>query len=192
MGLIAVAAGRCAAVVTHLEMRMRPATFVEPASALVLDHWPRPDPGRYRALFKAVGAPWLWYSRTSLDDAALTPLISSPTTDVYAVRDGAREVGLLELDFAAPRDCLIAYLGLVPGYHGQGHGRWLMAHALRLGWRADVERLWVHTCSLDHPSALNFYRAQGFVPFRREIETFPDPRLTGHLPRDCAPQIPLL
>ena len=192
MGLIPVDAGRCAAVVTHLEMCTRPAPAPTPASPLVLDRWEHPDAGRYRDLFKAVGAPWLWYSRTSLDDAALTPLIHSPTNDIYAVRDGAREVGMLELDFAAPRECMIAYLGLVPGYHGQGHGRWLMAHALRLAWRADVERVWVHTCSLDHPLALGFYRAQGFVPFKRELETFPDPRLSGHLPRDCAPQIPLL
>ena len=46
--------------------------------------------------------------------------------------------------------------------------------------------------ALDHPSALGFYRAQGFVPFARAVETFPDPRLTGHLPRDAAPHVPLL
>jgi hypothetical protein len=50
----------------------------------------------------------------------------------------------------------------------------------------------VHTCTLDHPSALGFYRAQGFTPFARAIETFDDPRLTGILPREAATQIPLL
>jgi hypothetical protein len=50
----------------------------------------------------------------------------------------------------------------------------------------------VHTCSLDHPAALPAYRRAGFVPFKRAIERFPDPRLLGILPRDCAPQIPLI
>ncbi len=50
----------------------------------------------------------------------------------------------------------------------------------------------VQTCTLDHPAALAAYRRAGFVPFKREIERFPDPRLIGVLPRDCAPQIPLI
>jgi GNAT superfamily N-acetyltransferase len=75
---------------------------------------------------------------------------------------------------------------------GQGHGRWLMAQALALAWRPETVRVSLNTCTLDHPSALNFYRAQGFAPVKRTIETFPDPRATGLLPPDAAPQVPLL
>jgi hypothetical protein len=50
----------------------------------------------------------------------------------------------------------------------------------------------VHTCSLDHPAALPSYLRAGFRPVRRAFESFPDPRLSGLLPRDAAPQIPLL
>jgi GNAT superfamily N-acetyltransferase len=99
---------------------------------------------------------------------------------------------MLELDFRESGQCEIAYFGLVPELAGHGHGRWLMAQTLALAWVPGIERLWVHTCTLDHPSALNFYRAQGFVPFARAVETFDDPRLGGVLPRDAAPQIPLL
>src|SRR3546814_14946996 len=67
-----------------------------------------------------------------------------------------------------------------------------MAHALALAWRKGVARVWVHTCTLDHPAALGFYRASGFTPIRRTIETFADPRALGVLPRDAAPQIPYL
>ena len=59
-------------------------------------------------------------------------------------------------------------------------------------WTTQVDRVWVHTCTLDHPAALNFYRKQGFEAVSRAIETFPDPRITGHLPRDAAPHIPLI
>ncbi|WP_420822333.1 hypothetical protein [Sphingomonas aracearum] len=55
-----------------------------------------------------------------------------------------------------------------------------------------MRRVALHTCTLDHPSALNFYRAQGFVPVSRTIETFADPRALGLLPEDAAPQIPYL
>ena len=52
--------------------------------------------------------------------------------------------------------------------------------------------MWVHTCTLDHPGALGFYRRNGFTPFARAIETFADPRLIDVLPRDTAPQTPLI
>ena len=53
-------------------------------------------------------------------------------------------------------------------------------------------RVHVHTCSLDHPAALAAYRRAGFVAVARKVETFIDPRLAGILPRDCAPQVPLV
>jgi ribosomal protein S18 acetylase RimI-like enzyme len=52
--------------------------------------------------------------------------------------------------------------------------------------------VWVHTCTLDHPSALGFYRRHGFTAIGRAVETFTDPRVLGVLPMDAAPQIPLL
>ena len=64
--------------------------------------------------------------------------------------------------------------------------------AQALAWRKHVARVWVHTCTLDHPRALDFYRKAGFTAISRTIETFADPRLTGALPADSAPQIPLL
>jgi hypothetical protein len=52
--------------------------------------------------------------------------------------------------------------------------------------------VWVHTCTLDHPHALGFYRASGFAAISRTVETFADPRLSGHLSPDAAPHVPLL
>jgi GNAT superfamily N-acetyltransferase len=128
-----------------------------------------------------------------MDDAELGRIIGDPAVEIFAVLDRQGiEIGFLEIDFREPNAAEIAYLGFVPELVGKGHGRWLMGHALSLGWRKDVKRLWVHTCTLDHPSALGFYRAQGFTPFARAIETFDDPRLTGILRREAAPQIPLL
>jgi GNAT superfamily N-acetyltransferase len=193
MALTAVPDDRCAAIVTHLEMTARPRPRPVAPSPLRLVHWPKPDLAKYRALFSRVGTPWLWFSRAVMPDSAVAKIIGDPAVEVFAVTDpNGIEVGILELDFRRLPDCEIGYFGLVPELNGRGHGRWLMGEALSRAWRKDVTRVWVHTCTLDHPSALNFYRAQGFVAFKREIEIFPDPRLTGHLPCDAAPQVPLL
>lgn len=182
-----------ATIVTHLEMRGRTALRPIPESRLRLVRWPAPELAKYRALFTRVGAPWLWFSRLVMPDNELSAILTDSAIEVYAVVDPTGiEVGMLELDFRKNADCEIAYFGLIPELAGAGHGRWLMAQTMTLAWRSEVERVWVHTCTLDHPSALNFYRSQGFSAINREVETFSDPRIIGVLPPDAAPQIPLL
>jgi GNAT superfamily N-acetyltransferase len=163
-------------------------------SALQLRHWPAPvDRDAYRALFRAIGENWLWQGRLVVDDERLRAILDAPTTQVHvATRRDGTPVGLLELDFAVPGTAELAYFGLVPGMTGHGHGHWLMAHALRLAWRPGITRVWVHTCDLDHPAALGFYIASGFVPFERAIEIIPDPRLVGIHPPDAAARIPII
>jgi GNAT superfamily N-acetyltransferase len=164
-----------------------------PSSPFRLVRWPQPRLDSYRTLFRRVGEPWLWFSRLVMPDETVTAIIGDPRVQVFAVvGPGGIEVGMLELDFREESNCELAYFGLVPELAGQGHGRWLMAQALAFAWTPGIERVWVHTCTLDHPLALGFYRAQGFVPFARAVETFADPRLSGHLPRDAAPHVPLL
>ncbi|NJR80254.1 GNAT family N-acetyltransferase [Sphingomonas corticis] len=193
MGLIAVPRGELATVVTTLEMRRRPPLRPLPPSPLRLVRWDRPAPDRYRTLFRRVGARWLWFSRLAMDDAALRAIIDDPGIQVFAAVDRAGiEVGMLELDFRRAGACELSYLALVPELAGKGLGRWLMAEALARAWLPGVERVWLHTCTLDHPRALGFYRAQGFEAVARTVETFADPRLAGWLPPDCAPQVPLL
>lgn len=190
MGLTPVPDDWLATVVTTLEMRERPRARPLPSSPLQLVRWRTPNPAKYRALFRRVGSPWLWYSRLLLDDAALLARLAR--AEVYAVADPAGiEVGMLELQ-SADAIVEVSYLGLVPELTGQGHGRWLMGHALALAWRPGTACVRLNTCTLDHPRALGFYRAQGFVAVRRTVETFPDPRVAGLLPADAAPQIPLL
>ena len=188
-----VADGELAAVVTWLEMRTPPEQHVVPPSTLSLMRVEVPEPEHYRQLFRLVGAPWLWFSRLIMDDAHLAAIIQHPKVELYEVLDGNdREVGMAELDFRDARECELAFIGLIPELSGKGHGRWLLAESVRRAWREGVDRVHVHTCSLDHPAALTAYRRAGFTPFRRAIERFPDPRLLGILPRDCAPQVPLL
>ena len=193
MGLTPVPKGELATVVTSLEMRRRPPARPMPEARLTLQRWAASDLTKYRALFTRVGAPWLWYSRLAMADERLRAIIHDPAVHVFAALDRRGiEVGMLELDYREPATCELSYFALVPELTGQGHGRWLMAEALMRAWAPGVARVWVHTCTLDHPRALPFYMAAGFVPYARTLETFPDPRLIGLLPRDVAPQVPVL
>jgi GNAT superfamily N-acetyltransferase len=181
-----------AAVVTFLEMTESPGGDVPP-STLDLQPIAEPTAERYRALFRLVGAPWLWFSRLALADDELLAIIRDPRVELFVVLDGnGRDVGMLELGFREPASCELAFVGLVPDLAGLGHGRWLLSEAVHRAWREGVTRVHVHTCSLDHPAALAAYQRAGFTPYKRAIERFPDPRLTGILPSDCAPQVPLL
>lgn len=192
-GLTELRDDQVAAIVTTLEMTERPRPRALPDASLRLVRWEQPAPDKYRTLFRRVGAHWLWFSRLVMDDAALTAIVHDPAVEVYAAVDRAGiEVGMLELDFRRSHACEIGYFALVPELAGRGLGRWLMAQALGLAWRGGIERVWLHTCSLDHHKALGFYRAQGFVATRRTVETFTDPRVLGVLPADAAPQVPLL
>lgn len=186
--------GHIAAIVTSLEMTERPPLRPMPAGELRLERWEAPALEKYRLLYRRVGEPWLWFSRLVMPDDELAAIIHHPDVMIWAVSDRRGiEVGILELDFREAGQCELAFFGLIPALNGKGHGRWLMAMALQAAWaRKDVERLWVHTCTLDAPGALGFYIKSGFRPYQRQLETFPDPRLTGHLPREAAPQIPII
>jgi GNAT superfamily N-acetyltransferase len=182
--------GDLAAVVTYLEMTEPPAEPV-PATSLQLRRI-RPTLDDYRALFRKIGAPWLWFSRLAMADAELEAIITDPGVELLEVAAVEAVVGMLELDFRTAGECEIAFIGLVPSLTGEGHGRWLIAEAVHRAWREGVTRVHVHTCSLDHPAALAAYRRAGFVPYKRAIERFADPGLSGILQADAAPQVPLL
>jgi GNAT superfamily N-acetyltransferase len=185
--LIRLPPGHVGAVVTFLEMTERPADMTVTPSPLRMEPWDA-DPASYRTLFARVGGRWLWFSRLAMDDAEL----ASKLGQLHLVRDpDGGEAGFIELDFAEPGRCQIRFLGLVPEMAGRGHGRWLFAETLARAWAPGVERVAVHTCSLDHPAALPAYLRTGFRAYARAFESFPDPRLAGLLPRDAAPQIPL-
>lgn len=185
--------GRLAAAVTYLEQRTPPAPRPEPAHAdLALDRLRGGDLARYRALFRAVGEPWLWFGRTLQSDAELTALLDDDAIEALALVRAGRDIGLLELD---ARDCAeveLAYFGVVPDAVGRGLGRWLMNRALERAWAHGPRRVFVHTCSFDHPDALAFYIRSGFVPYARAVEIAADPRLSGHLPRQAAPHVPVI
>ena len=178
-GLHDVPPDRIAAVVTSLEMMARPALRPEIGGPWQLREMKRPDPDAYRALYSKIGDEWIWFSRLMMSDAELTAILWHPEVEVYGLDVAGQVEGLLELDYRTAGEAELAFFGVTASLVGGGAARWLMNRALEKVWQRPISRFWVHTCTLDHPNALAFYRRSGFVPFRRQIEIAPDPRLQG-------------
>jgi GNAT superfamily N-acetyltransferase len=191
-GYADVPPGKIASVVTCLDMTAPPPSRPTPAATLEVERWQRPDVPAYRALYRSIGEPWLWFSRLVMSEAALAAILGDPAVEVYVLRQGERRIGLLELDFREEGLCELAFFGLTPEAIGNGAGRLLMNEAVRRAWARPIRRFWVHTCSLDHPAALGFYQRSGFTPYALMVEVADDPRLTGVLPREAAPHVPLI
>jgi GNAT superfamily N-acetyltransferase len=187
-----IPAGKIAAVVTYLEMTARPAPRPDPAGAWTLRRVEMPPLDWFRDLYRRVGEEWLWFSRLQMSDADLVAIIHSPQVEVYALEHEGRDEGLLELDFREAGQCELSFFGVTAKLIGSGAGRWLMNRALELAWSRPIARVWVHTCTFDHPAALAFYQRSGFRPFRRQIEVADDPRLDGTAPRDVARHVPII
>jgi GNAT superfamily N-acetyltransferase len=126
-----------------------------------------------------------------MSDEELRSIIHDDAVEVFALETGGAEKGILELDRRDVEDIEIAFLGVTPDLIGQGAGRFLLSRAIEIAWSHRPRRVMLHTCTLDHPRALEFYRRAGFIPYKRAVEIAPDPRLAGILPMTAAKHCPV-
>jgi len=187
------AGGRYRSVITYLEMLAPPGAPppAPPRDNVQLARWSRPDLDDYLALYRRVGERWLWYGRLRATRDETERLLHSDAHEVWRLRVGADVAGLCELDRSRAREVEFAYFGLVPEYIGAGLGGFFLRSMVHEAWSDDVQRVWLHTCTEDHPDALAVYQRVGFVPWAEETEWVHDPRLRGLLPRTAGPHVPI-
>ncbi len=183
--------GKIANVVTFLE-RMPPDGETPPKSAFSIVAVDRPDVAWYRNLYRRIGENWLWFSMAIMPDAELRAILNAPGTEILALERDGRADGLAELSFAKPGEAEIVMFGVVPDLTGTGAAKALMNAALARAAARRVGRVWLHTCTFDHPAAVRFYLKRGFRAFKYAIEISDDPRLSGHLPSGVAPHVPII
>lgn len=115
-----------------------------------------------RFLYQLVGEPWHWTDKLSWTDEQWKAYVEDEGLRTWVAYQGGTPAGYYELQRQRNGDVEIAYFGLAPKFIGKGYGAYLLYHAIRNAWEwPGTERVWVHTCSLDHPGALSNYKARG-------------------------------
>jgi len=134
-------------------------------------------PALYRHLYAAVGRAHHWHDRDAWSDDALAAHLERPEVGIWILRAEEAPVGYFELVAQDDGSVEIAYFGVAASHQGRGLGRALLVRAASEAWALRATRVWLHTCTLDHPAALPNYRARGFRPFRVEsyVVDLPDP-----------------
>jgi GNAT superfamily N-acetyltransferase len=140
---------------------------------LALAHWPNPDVEEYRALYSAVGSVLRWRDRLIMPDDELRAALYSADTAVWVLTVDGTQAGYFELARQGS-STEIAYFGLTPPFYGRGLGKHLLSAAITQAWANGATRVWVHTCNLDSPAALDNYQKRGFVIYETTEQPMPE------------------
>jgi GNAT superfamily N-acetyltransferase len=114
-----------------------------------------------RSMYLLVGGAWEWTDRCNWSDAEWRAYVGSAGLRTFVASVGEDVAGYYELSREPSGDVEIVYFGLMPQFFGHGLGGALLTDALERAWGWDARRVWVHTCTLDHPAALKNYEARG-------------------------------
>lgn len=124
-----------------------------------------------RFLYQLVGQDWQWVDKLSWSDEAWQAYAEDDNLRTWVAYVSGSPAGYFELQQNGG-DVEIAYFGLAPQFIGQGLGGYLLTEAIRCAWDwPGTKRVWVHTCTLDHPSALSNYKARGMRVYRVETKS---------------------
>lgn len=121
-------------------------------------------------LYALVGHDWQWVDKLGWADAQWRAYAEADNLRTWVAYKGGTPAGYFELEAQEGTNVEIAYFGLAPGFMGQGFGGALLTEAITQAWGWGARRVWVHTCTLDHPGALANYQARGFTLYNT-IET---------------------
>lgn len=174
--------GMLAVTITYIQMLSRPMLSLAPhrAEATAILRAENPTVSFYRFLYNTVGKPWLWYERREFGDEALRELITAVGVEIYVLYVRGVPAGYAELNRADHREVEIAYFGLMPDFIGRGLGPYFLDWTVGRAWQpageTGPERVWLHTCTLDHPKALQTYQRAGFNVYDRHSVVIEDPR----------------
>jgi GNAT superfamily N-acetyltransferase len=122
----------------------------------------------FRFLYREVGRAYHWTDRLGWSDAEIQRYLATAGVSIWLMSWEDSPAGYFELREHEDRSVEIAYFGLLPDYVGRGWGKYLLTRAVQAAWALGSNRVWLHTCTLDHPAALPNYVKRGFRPVRQE------------------------
>ena len=121
-------------------------------------------------LYKQIGKNFNWTDRILWSDQDWIKYINRSNLFTYILKVSDNIAGFFELIYHEDKSEIeIVYLGLLPEYTGKKLGGYLLSEAIKISWKFKINRIWVHTCSLDHKNALNNYLSRGMKIFDTKI-----------------------
>jgi len=155
---------------TYMEMHRLPTSVVSPPrEGITVTKVDTPSTEFYRHLYCSVGDDFSWVDRLVLSDDELKAIIQDDHVDIYVLAVGGETAGYAELDRREKNQIELVYFGLFPQFLGQGLGKYFLSWVLRQAWSFGPQRVWVHTCDLDHQAALPTYSKAGFTIYDEKI-----------------------
>lgn len=124
-----------------------------------------------RFFYLTVGQSWNWNDKRGWSDEQWREHAENPRRRLFVGSWDASPAGYYELYRHQDASVEIEYFGLLPAFVGRGLGGPLLTSALEEAWRMEPSRVWVHTCTLDHPAALANYQSRGMKVYRAETTT---------------------
>jgi GNAT superfamily N-acetyltransferase len=135
-----------------------------------------PCPELNRFFYGTVGADWWWHERLPWDRDRWLGWVDRPELETWIGYLAGTPAGYFELEAQPGGQVELVYFGLLPTFIGLGLGAELLDAAVQRAWEVAEQRVWVHTCTLDHPRALPNYQARGFRVYdvEEKMERLPD------------------
>ena len=129
----------------------------------------KPDFQLNKFFYRQVGKKHRWIDRLSWSDEKWINYISNKNLETYIICESEKLVGFFELlNNPELEETEISYFGLLEEYIGKGIGGYALSVAIRKSFEKNIRRVWLHTCTLDHPNALKNYIARGMTVFKKE------------------------
>ena len=120
--------------------------------------------------YKNIGKKHKWVDRLIWDEQRWIDYVSSEKVKTYVLKNKDDLVGFFELIFHfEKKEVEIAYFGILEEYQNKKLGSFLLSEAIKRSFDENINRVWLHTCSLDHKNALNNYISRGMKIFKSEI-----------------------
>ena len=120
--------------------------------------------------YKNIGKKHKWIDRLIWTEEQWIKYASNKNVKTFVLKNKKDLVGFFELIIhSEKKEVEIAYFGILEEYQNKKLGSFLLSDAIKKSFQQNVERVWLHTCSLDHKNALNNYLARGMKIFKSEI-----------------------
>ena len=119
--------------------------------------------------YKNVGKKHQWVDRLVWSESQWIDYVSSKNVKTYIFKHKQDLAGFFELIFHIKNnETEIAYFGLLEEFQNKKLGSYLLSEAIKISFSENINRVWLHTCSLDHKNALNNYISRGMQIFKTE------------------------